>query len=215
MVEPASIDEAYVDLTGTELMYREPLRDTALRIQRAVLDETGIIVSIGGAPTKLVAKLAVKRAKPGGVHVVAESDVLAFMRGITLADIPGIGPVFAAKLCELGLVSVEDALRRDETTLEQWLGNGRGEWLHRKIRGIDESDVHAGRVARSMSREETFATDIDDDDALETELLGLAIHLGADVRASRLRARTITVKLRDADFTTRTAAHTVDRKSVV
>lgn len=209
VVEPASIDEAYVDMTGTELIYREPLRDTALHMQRAVLDETDIVVSIGGAPTKLVAKLAVGRAKPGGVRVVADGEVLAFMRGFALADIPGVGPVFATKLRELGLVGVEDALRRDENTLEQWLGHGRGEWLYRKIHGIDESEVRAGRAARSMSREETFANDIDDDDALETELLALAVRLGADVRASRLRARTITVKLRDADFTTRTAARSV------
>lgn len=209
VIEAASIDEAYIDLTGTEALYREDARETALRVQRAVLDEAAIVVSIGGGPTKLVAKLAATRAKPGGVHVVEPAEVLEFMRTFQLDDIPGVGPVFAKRLHGLGLASVDDAFRHDETTLEQWLGAGRGAWLYRKVRGLDGGEVHAGREARSMSREETFPADITSDALLETELLALAVRLGADVRASRLRARTITVKLRDADFTTRTAAHTI------
>lgn len=91
VIEAASIDEAYIDLTGTEALYREDARETALRVQRAVLDEAAIVVSIGGGPTKLVAKLAATRAKPGGVHVVEPAEVLEFMRTFQLDDIPGVG----------------------------------------------------------------------------------------------------------------------------
>jgi DNA polymerase-4 len=209
VVEPASIDEAYVDLTGTETLYHnEPVEDTARRIQSAVREETDIIVSIGGGSSKTVAKIAAGRAKPGGVCVVAAGEEVEFMRSFRLEEIPGIGPVFAQELRRMGMVTVADALRFEEATLEAWLGPGRGAWLHRRIRGEDGSRVESDRDARQMSREETFARDIDDDGELETQLLALAVRLGADLRGSGLRARTVTVKLRDADFTTRTAAAT-------
>jgi DNA polymerase IV len=99
VVEPASIDEAYLDLSGTERLYRgEPLADTARRIQAAVLAETDIHVSIGGGTNRLVAKLAVSRAKPAGVHVVAPGGEAAFLAEHDIADIPGVGPVLAAEL---------------------------------------------------------------------------------------------------------------------
>jgi DNA polymerase IV len=210
VVEPASIDEAYMDMTGTERLYHdESLRATAARIREAVLADAGIQVSIGGGGGKLIAKLAAGAAKPAGVHVVEPGDEVDFMRRLDLADIPGIGPVFTAELARLGLVRVEDALRLDEATLEAWLGAGRGLWLYHRVRGEDGSAVEAERGARSMSREETFARDLTEDADLETELLGLAVRLGHDIRSEGLRARTITVKLRDADFTTRTARRTV------
>lgn len=210
VVEPASIDEAYMDLSGTERLYHdEPLRETALRIQAAVHAGTGIHVSIGGGTSKVVAKLAAGRAKPAGVRIVEPGDEIAFMREFELRDIPGVGPVFAAELTHLGLDSVADALARDELTLEQWLGQGRGKWLHAHIRGIDGGVVRSGREARSMSREETFPRDLHRDEDLETELLRLAVRLAADIRAEGLRARTITVKLRDADFRTRQAGRTI------
>ncbi len=210
VVEPASVDEAYIDMSGTEALYHgESLRDTALRMQADVLAGAAIHVSIGGAATRMIAKLAAGRAKPGGVCIVDPGDEAAFMRGLRLSDIPGVGPVFAAALERLGLVTVEDALRHALTTLEQWLGPGRGQWLYHRVRGEDAGGVHPEREARSMSREETFAKDLFGDDALETALLALAVRLGADLRGDGLRARTVTVKLRDADFRTRQASRTV------
>ena len=211
VVEPASIDEAYLDMSGTETLYHEEsLERTARRIRDDVLALTSISVSVGGGPTRVVAKLAVERAKPAGVLVVPHADVVDFMRGCQLADIPGVGPVFAAELARLGLVTVEQALHRDRTTLESWLGAPRGHWLFRRIRGIDGGEIVPDRQARSMSREETFPADIDDDEELQTQLLALAVRLGADLRKHELRARTITVKLRDADFRTRQAARSLD-----
>jgi DNA polymerase-4 len=210
VVEPASIDEAYVDLSGTEALYHdEDLAITARRIQETVARETDIGVSIGGGTTKLIAKLAATRAKPGGVHVVTAGMERYFMCAFRLEDIPGVGPVFADRLRALGMATVLDAMQHDSSTLERWLGNERGAWLFERVRGQDVTAVLHTRVARSVSREETFATDIEDVDALETELLALAVRLGSDLRDSGLRARTFTVKIRDADFTTRSAAQTV------
>lgn len=210
VVEPASIDEAYMDLSGTEGLYRgEALADTARRVQEAVKAETDIAVSVGGGTAKLIAKLAVSRAKPAGVHVVPPGGEGDFMRTLDLAAIPGVGPVFAERLKRLGMVSVEDALKYEEATLGQWLGENSGAWLYRRIRGIDEGRVEPDHGAKSLSRDETFPRDLDADEELETELLYLALKLGRDLREEGLRARTVTVRIRDHDFRNRSAGRTL------
>ena len=216
VVEQASSDEFYLDLSGTEQLYGgESLAATARRIRDAVLAETSLSLSIGGGTSKLVAKLAAGLAKPrpgtaaDGVHVVgpgAESD---FMLQFALADIPFIGPKAQERLARLGLRTVRDVVRHDRETLVGWLGEREGAWLHERARGIDRAPVEANREAKSVSRDETFATDLDDDGALAAKLLALADRASADVRESGLIARTVTVKLRDADFTTRQASRTL------
>ncbi|HUH12337.1 MAG TPA: DNA polymerase IV [Longimicrobiales bacterium] len=208
-VEAASVDEAYLELTGTEALYAgETLRETARRIQESVWAETDIRVSIGGGTSKLVAKLAVRPAKPNGVHIVAPGCEEAFLAELRLEDSPGVGPVFTEELRGWGLVTVRDALRQDEATLTRWLG-GRGAWLHARIRGRDESPVSAHGAAKQVSRDETFPRDLDRDEDLERELLALAVRLGSDLRGDGLRARTLTVRIRDADFRTRQAGRTL------
>jgi DNA polymerase IV len=210
VVEPASIDEAYLDLTGTERLYRgEALADTARRIQAAVLAETDIHVSIGGGTNRLVAKLAVSRAKPAGVHVVAAGGEAAFLAEHDIADIPGVGPVLAAELLRYGLKRMPDGLALPEKQLVALLGERRGAWLYRRMRGIDDTPVAVDDVARSLSRDETFPRDLHDDGELRRELRELVRRLGADLRADGLRARTVTVRIRDADFRTRQASRTV------
>ena len=210
-VEAASVDEAYLDLTGTEALYGgEALRETALRIQESVWADTDIRVSIGGGTSKLVAKLAVRRAKPNGVHMVPPGGEAAFLAELRLEEIPGVGPVFTEELRGWGLVTVQDALRQDEATLTRWLGS-RGAWLHARVRGEDESPVTPHAPAKQISRDETFATDLDRDEDLERELLALAVRLGGDLRGDGLVARTITVRIRDADFRTRQAGRTLPR----
>jgi DNA polymerase IV len=211
VVEPASIDEAYLDLSGTERLYHgEPLAETARRIRTAVLAETQIQVSIGGGTNRLVAKLAVSRAKPAGVHVVEPGGEAAFLAEHDIADIPGVGPVLAAELLRYGLTSIPDGLAVPVEQLVGLLGERRGGWLHRRMRGIDDTPVAVHDVAKSVSRDETFARDLHDDAELLRELRALVRRLGADLRGSGLRARTITVRLRDADFRTRQASHTLD-----
>jgi DNA polymerase IV len=212
VVEPASIDEAYLDMSGTQRLYHdEMLTDTARRIQAAVLAETQIHVSIGGGTNRLVAKLAVSRAKPAGVHVVPPGGEAAFLAEHDIADIPGVGPVLAAELARYGIVTMTDGLALPEQQFRTLLGERRGGWLFRRMRGIDDTPVELHDTARSISRDETFARDLHDDADINRELRVLVRRLGGDLRADGLSARTITVRLRDADFRTRQAAHTLDQ----
>ena len=215
VVEAASIDEWYLDLGGTEALYGDaPLADVARRIRDTVIAETKLTISIGGGTSKLVAKLAVERAKPSkgasGVHVVPAGEELAFMRELELRDIPGIGPKATARLAERGLRRVVDVLDLDPAALERLVGPNDAAWLVRRARGLDESVVEEREVAKSISRDETFATDIDDDLVLEGELTELVGRAAAELRRDGLRTRTITVRIRDRDFTNRSASRTVD-----
>src|SRR5688572_4780701 len=210
VVEPASIDEAYLDLTGTERLYHdEPLLETARRVQAAVLRDTQIQVSIGGGTNKLVAKLAVSRAKPAGVHIVPAGGEAAFLSEHDIGDIPGVGPVLTADLLRYGLKTVPDGLALSETQLTNLLGERRGPWLYHRMRGEHDAGVDPHPAARSLSRDETFARDLHEDAELARELRRLVRRLGADLRGDGIRARTITVRLRDADFRTRQASRTV------
>ncbi|HKJ91678.1 MAG TPA: DNA polymerase IV [Longimicrobiales bacterium] len=212
VVEAASIDEAYVDLTGTEALYGgESLADTARRLQAEVKAETDIVVSAGGGTNKMVAKLAVGRAKPAGVHVVAPGGEASFMAQLELKVIPGVGPVFQEALRRYGLVTVADVLPLDEATLAGLLGEGRAAWLHRRVRGLDDAVVEPDSETKSISRDETFPRDLHRDEDLERELLALVVRLGGDLRESGLRARTVTVRIRDADFRNRSASRTLDQ----
>jgi len=216
VVEQASSDEFYLDLSGTEQLYgAEPLAATARRMRDAVLAETSLSLSIGGGTSKLVAKLAAGLAKPrpgvatDGVYVVAPGAEADFMLQFALADIPLIGPKAQERLARFGLRTVRDVVPHDRETLVGWLGEREGAWLHERARGIDRARVEANRETKSVSRDETFATDLDDDGALAAKLLALADRASADVREAGLIARTVTVKLRDADFTTRQASRTL------
>ncbi|MCL4865881.1 MAG: DNA polymerase IV, partial [Gemmatimonadales bacterium] len=216
VVEPASIDEFYLAMTGTEAVYRhEPLAVTAARIRADVLDRTGLAVSIGGGTNRLVAKLAVERAKPRaggptpGVHIVPAGAEGAFLRTLDLAAIPGVGPRMVERLALYGLVRVEDALRVELPTLQAWFGNRTGQWLHNRIRGIGGAVVDPRGEAKSVSREETFPEDLASTTDLEVELLRLAVRVAHDLRGHGLMARTVTVKLRDFDFRTRQASRTL------
>jgi DNA polymerase-4 len=216
VVEQASSDEFYLDLSGTEQLYgAEPLAATARRMRDAVLAETSLSLSIGGGTSKLVAKLAAGLAKPrpgataDGVYVVAPGAEADFMLQFALADIPLIGPKAQERLARFGLRTVRDVVPHDRETLVGWLGEREGAWLHERARGIDRAPVEANRETKSVSRDETFATDLDDDGALAAKLLALADRASADVREAGLIARTVTVKLRDADFTTRQASRTL------
>ncbi len=215
-VEAASIDEFYLDLTGTEAVYQgEPLAVTAARIRADLLERTGMQLSFGGGTNRLVAKLATERAKPRpgtdgtGVFIVppgAEGDFLATH---ALADIPGVGPRLTTRLRGYGLVAVRDALPVERRQFEAWLGPRSGAWLYDRIRGQGSAEVEPDGEAKSMSHEETFPRDLTADEALETELLRLATTLAAELRRDRLTARCVTVKLRDHDFKTRQASRTV------
>ena len=217
IVEGASVDEWYMDLGGTEAVYHnEPLRDTAHRIRAAVKHETGMSISIGGGTNKLVAKMAVERAKakPGttadGVHIVEPGTEGEFLRTFNLADIPMVGPKFQARLSSLGMTTVPDVLRHELVTLRSLLGRNAADWLWDRVHGVGGEDVEGHGERKSMSRDETFPVDLTTDEDLERELLSLVTRAASDLRQGGFAARTITVKLRDRDFRTRSARRTLD-----
>jgi DNA polymerase-4 len=216
IVEGASVDEWYLDLGGTEALYDEPLAATAARIRDRVIAETSLSVSIGGGTSKLVAKLAVERAKPkpgtgaSGVYIVDPGDEGGFLATFDLADIPFIGPRFQERLARLGMRRVPDVLQYDVATLAQWIGQREAAWLYDRVRGVDHAEVEAHGDAKSISRDETFSVDIDDDSELQRELLALITRAAADLRGDGLTARTVTVRIRDYDFKTRQASRTLD-----
>lgn len=216
-VASASIDEWYLDLGGTESLYGgEPLAETARRIREAVIADTGLSVSLGGGTSRLVAKLAVEHAKPKpgtgatGVFVVEPGREAEFMATVELAEISGVGPRLQERLLRHGLRTVPDALACDLAALVRATGSERAaRWLHDRCRAIDETEVRQRDAAKSISRDETFARDLHDDADLDRELWRLVVRAAGDVRKSGHRARTITVRLRDADFTTRQASRTL------
>jgi DNA polymerase IV len=216
VVEGASIDEWYLDLTGTEALHaHETLEATAVRIRQTVHRDTGMWLSLGGGTSKLIAKLAAERAKPKpgtdatGVRIIPDGGEADFMRTLVLADIPGIGPKLQAKLATLGLVRVEDVLPHDRATLARWVGRRPAEWLWARARGIHTTPVDARSSTRQISREGTFARDVSDDVQLCAHLRALGAKAASELRSDRLATRTITVKIRDADFTTRLASRTL------
>jgi DNA polymerase IV len=218
VVQASSIDEWYCDLAGTEALYgHEPLRETAHRLRDAVFAATGLRVSIGGGTSRLVAKMAVELGKPkpgtnaDGVHCVDAGEEAAFLSQFKLADLPMVGPRLAERLERMGLRGVREAQEWTEADLVRRLDERLGRWLYRRVRGIDDSIVSPRDRQKQVSREDTFARDLNDDDLLERELLRLAVRVSADLRRQALQARTVTVKVRDADFRTRSAQRTLTR----
>jgi len=221
MVEGASIDEWYLDLGGTEGVYHhEHLSVTAHRIRGVVSEATGLSISIGGGTNKLIAKMAVERAKPkpgsgaDGVHIVEPGCEEEFLRSFNLAEIPLVGPRFQQRLAALGMTTVPDVLQYDLPALKQWLSPREAEWLWDRVHGISDSAVETLGEARSISRDETFAMDLSDDRDLERELLALVTRAAFDMRSEELSARTITVRIRDMDFRTRSARRTLNETVV-
>ncbi|HTI03917.1 MAG TPA: DNA polymerase IV [Gemmatimonadales bacterium] len=219
VVEGASVDEWYLDMTGTEGLYHhEPLAATAARIRAGIRKATGLTLSIGGGTNKLIAKMAVDRAKPSsggdGVMIVEAGGEAAFLRTCTLADIPLVGPKFQARLAARGLVTVADVLRHDLATLEQWMSAREAAWLWSRVHGSDAGVVAHREQNRGLSRDETFGKDLHEDGEIAHELLRLVTRAAADLRGDGLTARTIAVKLRDFDFKTRSAQRTL-REPVV
>ena len=216
VVEGASIDEWYLDMGGTEQLYEhEPLERTAHRMRDAVRAEAGLSISIGGGTNKLVAKMAVEIAKPKpdnnatGVYIVAPGDEATFLKRFLLAEIPMVGPKFVTRLERAGLRTVTDVLEHPLSELIRWFGDREGQWLYDRVRGIDSGAVEGHGEQKSMSREETFSVDISDDVTLERELFALVARVASDLRAELLSARTIRVKIKDADFTIRQAGRTL------
>jgi DNA polymerase IV len=208
----ASVDEAYLDLTGTELLYRgEPLAETARRIQAAVREQTQLDVSIGGGTNRFIAKLATThRAKPRRVYTVEPGQEAAFVSGLELGDLIGVGPAMLTELRRRGVTTMQALRALELATLREWWGDERARWLWQRCRGIDLSAVTDDDTTKSVSSETTFARDLATTAELEAALLEQTVRAAAALRRKALFARTITVKLRTSDFRDHSRSRTLE-----
>jgi DNA polymerase-4 len=207
-VEAVSIDEAYLDLTGTERLHGPP-RATAERIRRAVHAETRLPVSMGLATTKAVAKIASDLCKPEGFLEVWPGREAAFLAPLPLDRMPGIGPATREKLWQFNLRTLGD-LARLVPELASGVFGDYGASLSARARGADERGVSSDELPKSVSRECTFESDTADIEFCVAMLWYLSERAARDLRSHRLTARTVTLKLRYRDFTTITRSHTLD-----
>ena len=218
LVEMASIDEAYLDITGTERLYGPPLRAAHLlhgRIQAA----TKLNCSIGIAASRLVAKICSDQAKPNGVLWVIPGREAAFLAPLDVRRIPGVGKVSEKNLNSLGVRKVGDMARLDERFLEQHFGK-LGLALAGKAQGLDaggwfDTEIGEEEGPKSISHEHTFSEDTADLALIEATLANLSEMVGRRLREHGLQARTIQLKLRYTDFSTITRAHSVARATAL
>jgi DNA polymerase-4 len=209
LVEPIALDEAFLDVSGAVLLFGQPAA-IGERIRRQVRDGVGVSCSVGVGPSKLVAKLASRQAKPDGLVAVSAGEVEAFLDPLPARALWGIGEKTMQVLSRLGVKTVGDLARTPPVVLGRLLGEQHARDLHDLARGADERPVVRYEPPKSVSHEETFGRDLDDELELLRELLALSQRVGARLRADGYRARTITLKVRLANFTTLTRSRTID-----
>ena len=207
LVEPMSLDEAFVDLTGCERLHG-PVLKAGEKIRNEIREELGLNASVGIASNKLLAKIASAYCKPNGMLWIAPGMEQRFLAPLPIRRIPGIGPKGEAELRRMGIKSVGDLAR---LPLESLACGKWGASLYRKARGISESPVIGETVdPRSISRETTLETDSADPLFLESTLSYLTEKVAGQLRENKLFARTVTLKLRYSDFKTVTRSKTLE-----
>jgi DNA polymerase-4 len=212
LVEVLSLDEAFLDVSGSVRRLGSPYSIASL-LRARIYDEQGITCSVGMAATVAVAKLASRRAKPDGVIVVPPSEVTTFLHPLDVGELWGVGERTADLLHRLGLRTVGDVAHAPLTTLQRAVGVHLATSLHQLAWGEDRRVVTARRGAdepdKSMGADETFGRDTDDPAVVLREVLRLSAKVGTRMRAARVAGRTVTLKVRFADFTTITRSKTL------
>ena len=201
LVEPLSLDEAFLDVTGSLRLKGTP-REIAIAIRAQVESQEGITCSVGIAPSKFIAKLASGRCKPNGILEISPDRILEFLHPLPVSAIWGVGPKTAESLERLGLRTVKELADTPRSTLIRALGEASGASLYELAWGRDYRDVTPNEPEKSISAAQTFARDIDDPEILLQEFLRLTEKATARLRESGLFAKTISIKVRYADFTT-------------
>lgn len=218
LVEPLSLDEAFLDVTGAlRLLGEAPT--IAASIRRRVLDEQGLTCSVGVASTKFVAKLATEAAKPkaskngpqfgSGVFVVEPEETLSFLRPLPVESLWGVGPATLTKLHRIGVLTIADLADLPEENVVAVLGRSQGRHLHSLANGQDERAVEPDRAMKSIGQEETFSRDHHLRSTLDHELVQFADSVASRLRAQGLVGRTVQLKVRFGDFTTITRSTTL------
>ena len=206
-LEPVSLDEAYLDVTGFESIHGS-IRQMALAIKRRIKDELGLHASVGIASCKVVAKVASEQSKPDGLLEIAVGEERSFLAPLPIDKLPGIGKKTERALRDLDIKTIGELSVLPLNALKSHFGAS-GEVLHRLANGIDDRKVAPPGAAKSISRETTFDQDTRNRAFLEATLRYLGERVGADLRQRGKQARCITLKLRYADFTTITRSHTL------
>jgi nucleotidyltransferase/DNA polymerase involved in DNA repair len=209
LVEPLSIDEAFLDVTGSKTLFGSGTQ-IARAIKKQIRDDTGLCASVGVAPNKFVAKIASDLRKPDGMVIVEQGEVEAFLQDLPVSRLWGVGPKTEARLREAGIHTIQDIRTRSASELMRLLGSS-GEHLRQLAYGKDDRPVVPDWEARSVSNETTFDVDTDDRVLLLRTLRSLSESVGRRLRRGDLRARRITLKLRYDDFETHTKQVSLDR----
>ncbi|MFC2011663.1 DNA polymerase IV [Chloroflexota bacterium] len=210
-LEPAGLDEAYLDVTGFESLHGS-IHNMAVILRRRIKDELEINASVGIASCKVVAKIASDFSKPDGLVEVARGEERSFLTPLPVARLPGVGKKAEKALQNLGIHTIGQLSNAPLDTLKSHFGVS-GEWLHRSSNGIDDRKVEPLGEAKSISRETTFSDDSRDRSFLKATLRYLGERVGADLRRQGKQVRCVTLKLRYADFTTITRSHTLPRST--
>ncbi len=208
LVEPLSVDEAFLDVAGARTLFGSPWR-IATALRERVLAHTGLTISVGVASTKFVAKLASSRAKPDGLLVVPAADTLAFLHPLPISALWGVGASTEARLRSLGLSTIGDVAQTPLDVLVGWIGPAGGRKLHDLAHGRDPRPVTTTRFEKSIGNERTYGEDIVGEEAVHRELLRLSHRVGSRLRAAGLVGRTVSLKFRLPDFTTYTRSRTL------
>jgi DNA polymerase IV len=207
LVEPISLDEAFLDVGGATLLFGSPVA-IAEKIREEVAREVGVTCSVGIAPAKFVAKLASDGCKPDGLLHVPAGEVASFLETMPVERLWGVGEKTAELLSRLAIRTVGDLGRTPMTILERLLGEAAASHLSHLAHGIDDRPVVPYEAPKSVGHEETFDRDLDDEDEILRELLALSGRVAARLREDGYRSRTVTLKVRLANFTTLTRSRT-------
>ncbi|MGH8687622.1 MAG: DNA polymerase IV [Burkholderiales bacterium] len=206
LVEPLSLDEAYLDVTENSL--GEPLAmEVAKHLKRRILEQTSLTASAGVAPNKFLAKIASGWKKPDGLTVIAPERMEAFLQQLPVEALWGVGPVTAKKLRALGIERLVDVRAADDARLREAIGSLAG-WLRRLAHGDDPREVKPDRPWKSISAEDTYPEDLERIEEMRVELERLAARVARSLENKSLVARTVTIKVRYANFDTVTRSHT-------
>jgi DNA polymerase-4 len=208
LVEPISLDEAFLDVGGATSLFGPPPA-IAAKIRADVEREVGVTCSVGVASTKFVAKLASDGCKPDGLLVVPADGVMAYLEPLPVGRLWGVGEKTGQVLGRLAIRTIGDLGRTPESILTRLLGEQSARHLTQLAHGIDDRDVVPYEAPKSVGHEETFERDIDDEETILRELLALSGRVASRLRADGYRARTVTLKVRLATFTTLTRARTL------
>jgi DNA polymerase-4 len=208
LVEPISLDEAFLDVTGSQKLFGSG-REIATKIRAQVEKEEGITCSVGIAQSKFIAKLASQHCKPNGMLEIKPDRILEFLHPLPVRAIWGVGPKTAESLERLGLHTVADIAHTPRATLVRALGDATGESLYELAWGRDYRNVIPDEPEKSIGNEETFSEDLDNPEEILREFLRMTEKATARLRERSLFAKTISIKIKFADFSSLTRAKTV------